>query len=62
MACFDFSFPDECTVDGDCPEAPSGRNGECLDEAEGLAPADDVYQHCYFPFFTTSSSFQCWPD
>jgi hypothetical protein len=61
-ACFDFSFPDECTTDGECPEAPSGRNGECLDEPEGLAPGDDVYHHCYFPFFTTSSSFQCWPD
>jgi len=61
-ACFDTTFPDSCTSDGDCPESPSGRNGECLDEGDGFGPADDLYQRCYFPFFSVSSTFQCWAD
>ncbi|MBL9022453.1 MAG: hypothetical protein JNL21_09635 [Myxococcales bacterium] len=57
--CFDTSFPDTCTVDGDCPTSPSGRSGECLDEGEGLSPSDSVYQRCYVPY--VSGGFQCWP-
>jgi len=60
-ACFDFSFPDTCTTDADCPESPSGKHGECLDEEEGVAPGSSVYHRCYYPFYPASSSFQCWP-
>ncbi len=57
--CFDASFSTSCTVDSQCPLSPSGRNGECLDEAEGVAPTDSVYHTCYVPFI--SQQFQCWP-
>ncbi len=58
--CFDLSFPDTCTTDNDCPKSPSGKSGECLDEGDGLAPGDDVYHRCYFPFNAGSSKFSCW--
>ncbi len=61
-ACFDTSFPDTCTTNADCPESPSGKNGECLDEGEGLSPGDGAYQRCYFPFYQTQGSFECYPD
>jgi hypothetical protein len=59
-ACFDTTFPDTCTTDADCPESPSGRPGECLDEGEGLTSADQLYHRCYLPFFSGAGSFQCW--
>jgi hypothetical protein len=59
-ACFDGSFPDTCMVDGDCPQSPSGDNGECLDAGEGLGPGDQLYQRCYFPYIPTTNKFTCW--
>lgn len=61
-ACFDSAFSTDCTDDNDCPLSPSGKAGECLDEAEGLSPGDDVYHKCYFPFWPADSTFQCWRD
>ncbi len=58
-ACVDVSFPNTCTTDADCPEAPSGLKGECLDEPEGLSPGDSVYQRCYYPFLSNPGGFQC---
>lgn len=57
-ACFDSSFPDDCTTDSDCPMSPGGRRGECLDEAEGVDSSSAAYHKCYFPFF--SGRFTCW--
>ncbi len=47
--CFDFGFATSCTSDKDCPKSPSGANGRCLDETDGVAPGNNVYHHCYFP-------------
>jgi hypothetical protein len=59
--CFDFSFPDACTTDEDCPTAPSGRHGECLDEDDGIPDTDPLYKKCFAPFDSTVLDFQCWP-
>jgi hypothetical protein len=59
-ACFDNAFPDMCTTDSDCPDSPSGKNGECLDEPEGLAPGDPLYHRCYLPYVAASNKFTCW--
>lgn len=59
-ACFDFNFPDACTVDSDCPDSPSGKPGECLDEPEGLSAGDSVYHRCYYPKNEGSGKFSCW--
>ncbi|NUP06459.1 MAG: hypothetical protein HOW73_10410 [Polyangiaceae bacterium] len=61
-ACFDNSFPDTCTTDDDCPESPSGKHGECLDEQEGVDPSSGAYHRCYLPFFPGPGSFECWQD
>ena len=57
--CFDQSFPDTCTTDADCPKAPGGKAGTCLDEEEGLAPGDSVYHRCYVPINNDGKS-TCW--
>jgi hypothetical protein len=59
-ACLDLSFSTACTVDADCPLAPSGKPGECLDEAEGVDPGSSLYQKCYFPFDDVEERFTCW--
>jgi hypothetical protein len=59
-ACFDFAFPDTCTTDNDCPMAPSGKRGECLDAGEGLGPGDPLYHRCYLPFDAADNNFGCW--
>lgn len=59
-ACFDYAFPDTCTTDADCPKSPSGKNGECLDEGEGLGPTDSLYHRCYLPYNATDNKFGCW--
>jgi hypothetical protein len=59
-ACFDLSFPVSCTSDADCPTAPSGLSGECLDEPDGYDSSSSVYQRCFVPY--ASGKFQCWKD
>jgi len=59
-ACFDLAFPNSCTSDSDCPTAPSGENGECLDEPDGYDSSSDVYERCFVPFL--DGKFQCWED
>lgn len=59
-ACFDLAFPDTCDTDADCPESPSGENGTCLDEGEGLTPGDSVYKRCYLPIDAASNKTSCW--
>lgn len=59
--CFDLSLPDECTEDTDCPEAPDGvHRGECLGSAEFFSPGDGFYEHCFLPYNSFSSRFECW--
>ncbi|MFO0549258.1 MAG: hypothetical protein U0271_12775 [Polyangiaceae bacterium] len=60
--CFDLSFPDACTTDDECPTSPSGAHGTCLDEGEGLSPADMSYHRCFLPFDAASGQFACWPQ
>ena len=59
-ACFDQSFPDTCNSNADCPAAPGGKPGTCLDEGEGVGPGDSVYKRCYFPINPTTSKTSCW--
>lgn len=59
-ACFDFGFTTQCTSDAQCPTSPSDKPGQCLDAGEGLSPGDDLYQRCYLPFWSTTSSYECW--
>lgn len=46
--CFDLSFSVPCKTDQDCPLAPSGRHGECLDTE--VASNSSAFERCYFPF------------
>src|SRR5690606_39205977 len=49
--CFQTDFPDTCTTSADCPAAPSGAHGTCLDEnIGGVQPGDALYHRCYVPF------------
>jgi hypothetical protein len=61
-ACFDFSFPDACPSgsDTECPIAPSGAHGECLDDNEGVSSGDVRYHRCYYPYHS-QRGFTCWP-
>ena len=59
-ACIDEDLPITCTKDTDCPTAPGGLHGTCLDENEGASPSDSSYHHCYFPFNIGSDKFSCW--
>ena len=62
MACFDLAFPDVCTIDDDCPLAPSGLRGECLDEDDGVPSTDpNLYHRCYLPSVGTPVVSRCWP-
>jgi hypothetical protein len=59
-ACFDFSFPNTCTTDADCPAAPSGRRGSCLDEDQGVPQGDPLYHRCYLPYNAADNKTSCW--
>jgi hypothetical protein len=59
-ACLDFTFPTTCMVDADCPKAPSGKNGACLDERQQLTAADANYHHCYFPIDAVTNKSSCY--
>jgi hypothetical protein len=59
-ACLDFTFPVTCTADADCPKAPSGKNGTCLDERQQLTSADSNYHHCYFPIDEATNKTSCY--
>lgn len=62
-ACLDAAFPDACDPlmnDADCPKSPSGRNGHCLSENEGLMPGDKAYHKCYLPYDPNSNKYSCW--
>jgi len=57
-ACYN-NFNTSCLTDADCPVSPGGRNGECLDEGNGVDPASSVYHTCYFPFDDVEQEFTC---
>ncbi len=59
-ACFDLSFPDACTTNADCPAAPGGKHGTCLDENFGVGPGDSVYHRCYLPINLSTNKTGCW--
>jgi len=62
-ACFDRAFSAPCDPamkDADCPQAPGGRHGHCLDESNGLSPGDLAYHKCYLPYDPNSNKYSCW--
>lgn len=60
-ACFDFAYGIECATDADCPTAPSGLHGACLDEGENITSADPRYHRCYLPTEPDSAATtRCW--
>ena len=59
-ACFDYSFPDTCNSDADCPMSPGMKRGSCLDEGEGVTPQDSIYHRCYVPLNPVDNKSGCW--
>lgn len=59
-ACFDYAYPDPCTADVDCPLSPGGLHGACLDEGEGYAAGDPLYQRCSLPISAETGDPTCW--
>lgn len=59
-ACMQFPLATSCTTDANCPKSPSGKFGECLDEAEGVDSTSGAYHKCYLPFDTAGGRFTCW--
>ncbi len=59
-SCIDLRFSKSCLVDQDCPQAPSGLFGTCLDERQGLDSTDSVYHRCYAPYDEENSSYSCY--
>lgn len=59
--CIDVTASQTCTVDGDCPMGPDGRNGLCAGANIGAGPGDFVYHKCIYPPFTEATNgFSCW--
>jgi hypothetical protein len=58
-ACLDLDFAAECVIDEDCPLAPSGLNGECMDEEDGVDAGQPSYQRCYAPM-VEGTGYTCW--
>jgi hypothetical protein len=46
-------------IDEDCPLAPSGLNGECMDEEDGVEAGQPSYQRCYAPM-VEGTGYTCW--
>jgi hypothetical protein len=59
-SCTDPSFAKTCTSSNDCPMAPSGLRGHCLDESDGLSSTDSAYHHCYAPIVGGTTT-TCYP-
>ena len=59
-ACIDGAYSTPCTTSDDCPVAPSGRHGTCLDEAVGLSPTDARYHRCWAPYDVATNEASCW--
>jgi hypothetical protein len=59
-ACFDFSYPTECTTDADCPLSPGGVHGACLDEGEAYTPDSPLYHRCSLPIDPDTKKASCW--
>ncbi len=59
-ACFDYSYPNSCVTDADCPESPGGLRGTCLDDEEGYSEGDEQYQRCSFPKSPKTGNPSCW--
>ena len=61
-SCIDRDFNARCTTDTDCPQAPSGLHGLCLDNRVQIAPADPLYHRCYAPYAADNNVFSCYPQ
>jgi hypothetical protein len=59
-ACIDVSLSTPCMVDTDCPTSPSGRHGQCLNQAAGFVPGMPGYDMCYAPYDATTMRYGCW--
>jgi hypothetical protein len=59
-SCIDLSLSKTCTTDTNCPQAPSGLYGHCLNESDGLSPTDSAYHHCFAPIIGGTTE-TCYP-
>jgi hypothetical protein len=59
-ACVDASYSTTCTTDADCPVAPSGIHGTCIDERVGVGASDPNYHRCSVPTDPTTFERSCW--
>jgi hypothetical protein len=57
--CFD-GVATACQTDADCPQAPSGKHGRCLDESDGVEPTSTLYKKCYLPKLGADAGYGCW--
>lgn len=58
--CFDYSYPDTCAADADCPLSPGGLHGNCLDELDSVNPGDTLYHRCSLPLDAMTMNPTCW--
>lgn len=58
--CFDGAYSTPCVTDQDCPVAPSGKPGSCLDDRFKVDPSDPRYQKCYLPLDPDLLLASCW--
>jgi hypothetical protein len=56
--CFTPNLP--CTTNTNCPTAPDGTHGQCLDEVVDVGPGDSGYDTCYVPYILATDAFDCW--
>lgn len=49
-----------CTGNSDCPIAPDGVHGQCLNETVNLSQGEPGYDTCYVPYITATDAFDCW--
>jgi hypothetical protein len=59
-SCIDLRFSKQCVVDNDCPAAPSGLHGACLDQRQGVDTNSSVFHRCYAPYDEENSSYSCY--
>jgi hypothetical protein len=50
----------KCTSDAQCPVAPSGLHGKCMDQTSNSNPGDGVYHTCAPHYIAATARFGCW--
>jgi hypothetical protein len=62
LACLQIPFEDSCPggSNSECPQAPGGSYGTCLDEADGVTPDSSAYLMCFLPIDSGTGKSGCW--